>query len=84
MKYHVDQSPAAKGFTPSDPTEKRKGFGAFRETFSMGNDYTNPEQHIIKFAPSNTVPLNLWPDKELPEFRESLYRYCEFRHGDYV
>ncbi|KIW35453.1 uncharacterized protein PV07_02149 [Cladophialophora immunda] len=75
MKYHVNNSPAAKGFTPVNPADKRKGFGGAREAFGMGNDYTNPEQHAIKVAPAGTVPLNQWPDDELPEFRQNVYSY---------
>ncbi|RMZ85554.1 hypothetical protein DV737_g577, partial [Chaetothyriales sp. CBS 132003] len=75
MKYHVNNSPAAKGFTPVNLADKRKGFGATRESFGMGNDYTNPEQHAIKVAPAGTVPLNQWPDEELPEFRQNVYSY---------
>jgi isopenicillin N synthase-like dioxygenase len=75
MKYHVNNSPAAKGYTPVNPNDKRPGFGGARETFGMGNDYTNVEQHAIKVAPPGAVPLNQWPDEELPEFRQSVYSY---------
>ena len=78
MKYHVNNSPAVKGFLPVNPNEKRAGFGSARETFSMGNDYTDPEQHAIKVAPPGTVPLNQWPDEELPEFRKEIYAYCMY------
>lgn len=81
MKYHVNNSPAAKGFTPVNPADKRPGFGAARESFGMGNDYTNPEQHAIKVAPPDAVPLNQWPDNELPEFRQNVYSYCRGLHG---
>ncbi|EXJ80551.1 hypothetical protein A1O1_08697 [Capronia coronata CBS 617.96] len=77
MKYHVNNSPAAKGFTPCNPSDKRPGFAGARETFGMGNDYTDPEQHAIKTAPPGTVPLNQWPDEELPEFRKKLYSYFQ-------
>ncbi|KIW68115.1 hypothetical protein PV04_04082 [Phialophora macrospora] len=75
MKYHVNNSPAAKGFTPVNPADKRPGFGGARESFGMGNDYTNPEQHGIEVALPGTVPLNQWPDDELPEFRKNIYSY---------
>lgn len=76
MKYHVNNSSAFKGFNPVNPDEKRAGFGSARETFSLGRDYTDPEQHSIKVAPPGTVSLNQWPDEDFPEFRRDIYAYC--------
>ncbi|KAL6249916.1 hypothetical protein RBB50_002217 [Rhinocladiella similis] len=75
MKYHVNNSSAFKGFNPVNPDEKRAGFGSARETFSLGRDYTDPEQHSIKVAPPGTVSLNQWPDEDFPEFRRDIYAY---------
>jgi isopenicillin N synthase-like dioxygenase len=72
VKYHVDKSPAAKGFEPMEVDG-----GAQRESFGMGNDYTEPEQHAVKVAPAGSFHLNQWPDKVVPEFRKVLYEYCK-------
>lgn len=75
MKLHIDRSPAAKGYQPlSAPSAAYN----VRESFGMGNDYLDPEQHFVKTAPEGSVQLNQWPDEDLPEFRSTVYQYCEF------
>jgi hypothetical protein len=74
MVHHVNNSPGAKGFDPMIV-----GGAAQRESFGMGNDYTEPEQHYVSVAPPGTLSLNQWPDKTVPEFRKVLYEYCKAR-----
>ncbi|RDW84679.1 hypothetical protein BP6252_02269 [Coleophoma cylindrospora] len=72
LKYHVDKSPAVKGFHPFD---KEKVDASRRESFGFGNDYTEPEQHVTQVAPLGTVQLNQWPDETIPELRKVMYEY---------
>lgn len=72
MKLHIDRSPAAKGYQPlSAPSAAYN----VRESFGMGNDYLDPEQHFVETAPEGSVQLNQWPDEDLPEFRSTVYQY---------
>lgn len=77
LKYHVDNSPAVKGFHPFD---KEKANASCRESFGFGNDYTEPEQQITKVALPGTLHLNQWPDETMPELRKALYDYCMITH----
>lgn len=74
MALHVDNSQGVKGYLPFkfDDGSKR------RASYSIGTDYTNPEQHFVKVAPQGTVPVNQWPDGVLPEFRKVIYEYCGY------
>ncbi|KAL3459106.1 Clavaminate synthase-like protein [Aspergillus heterothallicus] len=73
LKLHVDNSQGVKGYLPF----KFKDGSNRRASYSMGRDYTNPEQHFVAIAPPGTVPLNQWPDESLPDFRKVLYEYYQ-------
>lgn len=73
LKLHVDRSQGIKGYLPF----KFKDGSSRRASYSLGRDYTNPEQHFVKVAPEGTVSINQWPDDSLPEFRKIIYEYCE-------
>ncbi|KAK4703700.1 hypothetical protein P7C70_g2520, partial [Phenoliferia sp. Uapishka_3] len=70
MKLHTDRSPAAKGYTPVLGTTAYN----IRESFGIGNDYTEREQQHVQVAPAGSVSLNQWPEGH-PEFRKTLYKY---------
>ena len=74
MKRHVDNSQGLKGYLPFHDADGSKR----RAAFSMGRDYTNPEQHFIATAPESEVPINQWPETDLPRFRQTIYKYCEY------
>ena len=76
VKLQIDylKSNAAKGYLPRQAVGPH---GVLRETFSMGNDYTEPEQQNISVTPEDAVSLNQWPDKTIPEFRQAMYDYCK-------
>ncbi|CZS96949.1 uncharacterized protein RAG0_06067 [Rhynchosporium agropyri] len=71
-KYIFTNSPCFKGYMPSKALEKS---APDRETFSVGSDFSEPEQHFIKKAAPGSVALNQWPDDELPEFKKVFYEY---------
>jgi hypothetical protein len=60
------------------------GGTAQRESFGMGNDYTEKEQHHVNVAPSGSLSLNQWPDDVMPEFRKVLYEYCKSRSSAFT
>lgn len=72
LKLHVDNSQGVKGYLPFAFRDGRR----CRASYSLGRDYTNPEQHFVKEAPPGTVALNQWPDASLPAFRKVIYEYC--------
>ncbi|KUJ16331.1 Clavaminate synthase-like protein [Mollisia scopiformis] len=72
LQIECTKSNAAKGFMPAQQTGPH---GVVRESFSMGNDYTEPEQKEISTAKEGAVSLNQWPDETLPEFRKAIYAY---------
>lgn len=74
LKLHVDNSQGLKGYLPftfSDGSD-------CRASFSLGRDYTNPEQQFVNVARPGALSLNQWPDDDLPEFRKLIYEYCRF------
>ncbi|KAH8658227.1 hypothetical protein BX600DRAFT_514734 [Xylariales sp. PMI_506] len=73
LKLHVDNSQGVKGYLPF----KFHDGSNRRASYSLGRDYTNPEQHFVQVAPPGTVPLNQWPDDTLPEFRKTIYEYYQ-------
>lgn len=77
-KLQIDctKSRSAKGYQPRQTVGPN---GVVRDSFAMGNDFTDPEQQHISVAPEGSLPLNLWPDATLPEFRRAVYEYCEFQ-----
>jgi isopenicillin N synthase-like dioxygenase len=76
VKLQIDcnKSNAAKGYQPRQQVGPN---GVLRESYSMGNDYTEPEQQHISVAPEGSVTLNQWPEETVPEFRKAIYEYCE-------
>ncbi|KAK5220812.1 hypothetical protein LTR47_011122 [Exophiala xenobiotica] len=75
IKQLIDcnKSNEAKGWQPQQTVGPN---GVLRESYSMGNDYTDPEQRHISTAPQGSIPLNQWPDdKTIPEFRKAIYDY---------
>lgn len=72
MKLHVDNSQGVKGYLPFTFSNGSDS----RAAYSIGRDYTNPEQHFINVAPPGTVSLNQFPDDVFPEFRKTVYEYC--------
>ncbi len=76
IKQLIDcnKSNEAKGWQPRQTVGPN---GVLRESYSMGNDYSDPEQHHISTAPDGSIPLNQWPDDTLPEFRKAIYDYCK-------
>jgi isopenicillin N synthase-like dioxygenase len=79
MQIECNKSNAAQGYIPRQQTGPH---GVVRESFAMGNDYTEPEQQHISTAPDGSVPLNQWPDETVPKFRSAIYAYCKFRACD--
>jgi isopenicillin N synthase-like dioxygenase len=77
LKLHVDNSQGVKGYLPF----KFQDGNDSRAAYSLGRDYTNPEQHFVATAPPGTVSINQWPDEDLPEFRKIIYDYCEYHSG---
>ncbi|KIW00360.1 uncharacterized protein PV09_08073 [Verruconis gallopava] len=73
LKIHVDKSQGVKGYLPFQFEDGSKR----RAAFSMGRDYTNPEQHFVAVAPGGTVTINQWPEDDLPEFRRIIYDYYQ-------
>ncbi|CAK7235928.1 hypothetical protein SEUCBS140593_009447 [Sporothrix eucalyptigena] len=73
LKLHVDNSQGVKGYLPFAFRDGRR----CRASYSLGRDYTNPEQHFVQKASEGTVPLNQWPDEVLPEFRTIIYEYYQ-------
>jgi isopenicillin N synthase-like dioxygenase len=74
LKLHVDNSQGVKGYLPFKFPD-----GSWRRaSYSLGKDYTNPEQHFVNVAPPGTVSVNQWPDDDMPEFRRIIYEYCQF------
>jgi hypothetical protein len=71
MRIHNHRSRAAKGYIYA----KRDDGFLFRDSFTMGRDYTDPEQWHISQAPEGSQSLNQWTDEKLPAFREVMYRY---------
>ncbi|KAH8900423.1 Clavaminate synthase-like protein [Thozetella sp. PMI_491] len=71
LKLHVDNSQMVKGYLPF----KFKDGSSRRASYSLGRDYTNPEQHFVNVAPSGTMPVNQFPDQSMPEFRKVIYEY---------
>ncbi|KAK5272153.1 hypothetical protein LTR96_001783 [Exophiala xenobiotica] len=75
IKQLIDcnKSNEAKGWQPQQTVGPN---GVLRESYSMGNDYTDPEQRHISTAPQGSIPLNQWPDdKTISEFRKAIYDY---------
>ncbi|KAI1370067.1 hypothetical protein F4677DRAFT_451767 [Hypoxylon crocopeplum] len=72
LKLHVDNSQGVKGYLPF----KFQDGSNRRASYSLGRDYTNPEQHFVTVAPPGTVSVNQWP-KALPEFRKVIYEYYQ-------
>lgn len=80
LKLHVDKSQGLKGYLPFQFQNGSRSRGAF----SMGRDYTNPEQHFVATAPSDTMTINQWPEDDLPEFRTVIYDYCKASTFDWM
>lgn len=77
IKQQIDcnRSNEAKGWQPQQTVGPN---GVLRESYSMGNDYTELEQHHINIAPQGSVPLNQWPSEDsIPGFRKAIYDYCK-------
>ncbi|KAL6242317.1 hypothetical protein RBB50_010865 [Rhinocladiella similis] len=75
IKQQIDcnRSNEAKGWQPQQTVGPN---GVLRESYSMGNDYTELEQHHINIAPQGSVPLNQWPSEDsIPGFRKAIYDY---------
>ena len=72
-KIYSDHSPAAKGYSFLPGSD---GVGHRRESFGLGTDYTDPEQHFIALPSPGSVAKNLWPE-EAPELRRALYAYFQ-------
>lgn len=75
LKLHVDNSQGVKGYL----SYQFEDGSIRRASYSLGRDYTNPEQHFVNVAAPGTMPINQWPDEDMPEFRRVIYEYCASR-----
>ncbi len=70
-KIYCDLSPAAKGW---NHLPGPGGVGFRRESFGLGTDYSDEEQHFIALPREGALAKNLWPE-EAPGLRRALYAY---------
>jgi len=59
------------------PSKTQEKSAPDRDSFAIGTDFSDPEQHVTRVAPPGSVSLNQWPDDTLPEFRRVVYKYCK-------
>ncbi|KAK4701633.1 hypothetical protein P7C70_g4597, partial [Phenoliferia sp. Uapishka_3] len=76
MQASWNKSPACRGYEPfSESSQAAKKFDAsLRESFCIGDDFLDPEQHFQGQVPKGTQAQNVWPGS-FPELRKALYAY---------